>query len=49
MGNVTKKEAMTTLSIRISQEEKDLLQEIADENCLSVSQLVRRAIRDFIL
>jgi predicted transcriptional regulator len=39
---------MTTISIRISEEEKEALQKYARDNDLSVSQIVRRAIRVFI-
>ena len=39
---------MTTISIRISEEEKEALQKYARDNDLSVSQVVRRAIRVFI-
>ena len=38
---------MTTISIRISEEEKEALQKYARDNDLSVSQVVRRAIRVF--
>ena len=39
---------MTTVSIRINETEKEALQEFAKEHDLSVSQVVRRAIRVFI-
>ena len=40
---------MTTMSIRISQEEKDKIQKLAKELDLSASYLVRKAIKDYIL
>lgn len=43
------KEVMTTMSIRISQEEKDRIQKLAKDLDLSASYLVRKAIRDYIL
>ena len=39
---------MATISIRIEETEKEALQEFAKENDLSVSQVVRRAIKEFI-
>lgn len=42
------KEDMTTMSIRISQEEKDKLQTLAKEQDLSMSHLIRKAIRQFL-
>lgn len=42
------KEDMTTMSIRISQEEKDKLQALAKEQDLSMSHLIRKAIRQFL-
>lgn len=38
---------MTTISVRIDETEKETLQTYAEENDLSVSQVVRRAIKDF--
>lgn len=38
---------MTTISIRIEDLEKEILQEYAKDNDLTVSQVVRRAIREF--
>lgn len=38
---------MTTISVRIDETEKEALQVYAEENDLSVSQVVRRAIKDF--
>lgn len=46
---MTKKEIMTTMSIRISQEEKEKLQKLAKEADLTLSQLVRKAIKENIL
>ena len=46
---LTKKEIMTTMSIRISQEEKEKLQKLAKEADLTLSQLVRKAIKENIL
>ena len=40
---------MTTMSIRIAQEEKEIVQILAKELDLSASHLVRKAIREFIL
>ena len=40
---------MATISIRIEETEKEALQQFAQENDLSVSQVVRRAIKDFLL
>lgn len=39
---------MATISIRIEETEKEALQQFANENDLSVSQVVRRAIREFL-
>lgn len=39
---------MTTMSIRLDEKEKELLQELAKKNDMSVSQMVRKAIRDYI-
>ena len=38
---------MTTISVRIDESEKEALQKYADENDLTVSQVVRRAIKDY--
>ena len=46
---LTKKETMTTMSIRISQEEKEKLQKLAKKADLTLSQLVRKAIKENIL
>ena len=40
---------MTTMSIRISQEEKEKLQKLAKKADLTLSQLVRKAIKENIL
>lgn len=39
---------MTTISIRIEEVEKEALQKFAQENDLSVSQVVRKAIKEFL-
>ena len=39
---------MATISIRIEEEEKEALQKYANENDLSVSQVVRKAIKEFL-
>ena len=39
---------MTTISIRIDESEKEALQEYAKEHDLTVSQVVRRAIKSFL-
>ena len=49
MKKLAKKEIMTTMSIRISQEEKEKLQKLAKEADLTLSQLVRKAIKENIL
>lgn len=38
---------MTTISVRIEETEKEALQKYAEENDLTVSQVVRRAIKDY--
>lgn len=38
----------TTITIRIDEKEKEKLQEIADVNDLTLSQIVRRAIKEFL-
>ena len=40
---------MTTVSIRINETEKEALPEFARKHDLSVSQVIRRAIKDFLL
>lgn len=39
---------MTTISIRIEDDEKEQIQKYADEHDLSMSQVIRRAIREFL-
>lgn len=39
---------MTSISIRLEETEKEALQKYAKENDLSVSQVVRKAIKDFL-
>ena len=39
---------MATISIRLDEKEKELLTKYAKENDLSVSQVVRKAIREFL-
>jgi predicted transcriptional regulator len=39
---------MTTISIRIEEDEKEQLQDYAKEHDLTLSQVIRRAIRDFL-
>lgn len=39
---------MTTITIRIEETEKEALQEFAKENDLTVSQVVRKAIKEFL-
>lgn len=40
--------AKTTISFRLSEEEKLALEKYAEENDLSVSQVIRKAIKDFM-
>lgn len=40
---------MTTISIRIEENEKEILQNLAKQQDLSVSQIVRRAIKDYFV
>jgi antitoxin component of RelBE/YafQ-DinJ toxin-antitoxin module len=40
---------LTTISIRIDETEKEALQEYAKEHDLTVSQVVRRAIKGFLV
>ena len=42
------KEDMGKMSIRLEQEDKDALVKYAKENDLSVSQVLRRIIKDFL-
>ena len=39
---------MATISIRLDEKEKELLTKYAKENDLSLSQVVRKAIREFL-
>lgn len=39
---------MTTVSIRMEDIEKEQIQKYADAHDLSMSQVIRRAIRDFL-
>lgn len=39
---------MASISIRLSEEEKERLQKIAREQDLTLSQLIRRAIKEFL-
>ena len=39
---------MTTISVRLEDSEKELLKEYADKNDLSMSQVIRKAIKLFI-
>lgn len=41
-------EEVTKLSLRIGTEEKDLIAKYAEENDLSMSQVIRRAIKQFL-
>ena len=38
----------TTITVRIDENEKEVLQKIAEEQDLTLSQVVRRAIKEFI-
>ena len=40
--------AKTTITFRLSEEEKAELEQYADENDLSVSQIIRKAIKEFM-
>lgn len=42
------KEVMTKTSFRLSEEEKKALEEYANEHDLSVSQVIRRACREYL-
>lgn len=39
---------MTTISIRIDENEKEIIQKYAKDNDLTVSQVIRRAIKEFL-
>ena len=47
-GNSLAKDDMTKISFRISIGEKEALMEFADENDLTVSQIIRRAVKQFL-
>lgn len=40
---------MTTISVRIDETEKEMLQQFAKQHDLTVSQVIRRAIKDFFI
>lgn len=42
------KDKYSTLSVRISAEEKEKLMKYCEENDVSISQVLRKAIRDLI-
>ena len=39
---------MTSITIRISTEEKEKIEQLAKENDLTLSQVVRKAIKEFL-
>ena len=39
---------MTTISVRLEDSEKELLKKYADENDLSMSQVIRKAIKELL-
>lgn len=39
---------MTTVSVRLEDSEKEVLKEYADKHDLSMSQVIRKAIKEFI-
>lgn len=39
---------MTTISVRIEDNEKELLKQYAEKNDLSMSQVIRKAIKELI-
>lgn len=39
---------MTTISVRLEDSEKELLKKYADEHDLSMSQVIRKAIKELI-
>ena len=41
-------EDMTKISVRISKEEKEILIEYGNDNDLTMSQIIRRAIKEFL-
>lgn len=46
--NISEVIQLTTISIRIDEIEKQLLQEYAEENDTTVSWVVRKAIKEFL-
>lgn len=38
---------MTTISVRLEDNEKEVIQQYAEENDLSMSQVIRRALKEF--
>ena len=42
------KEVVTKISFRLSEDEKKALEKYANENDLSVSQVIRRACREYL-
>jgi len=40
---------MVTMTIRVAEEEKERIEKYAKENDLSASQVVRRAIKEFMM
>lgn len=47
-GNSLAKDDMTKVSFRISIEEKEWLMKFAEENDLTISQIIRRAVKQFL-
>ena len=43
-----RRETMTTISIRIEDDEKEQIQHYAEEHDLSMSWVIRRAIKEFL-
>ena len=48
MKNKNNNEEVTKLSLRIGLEEKEIIAKYAEENDLSMSQVIRRAIKQFL-
>lgn len=48
MTKENKKDINTSVSVRISAEEKQALQERAHEEDLTMSQIIRKAIKEFL-
>ena len=40
---------MTTISVRISEEEKEKLEQFAKEEDLTMSQVIRKALKEYLL